>query len=108
MPTQPWQELTPEEASAALAADSTLRVLDVRTPREHKSHRLPRAVLVPVQELAARLQELDAAAKWLVHCEHGVRSLAACQLLRQAGFTDLRNLRGGLANWVACGLPLER
>ena len=31
-----------------------------------------------------------------------------CQLLRQAGFTDVRNLRGGLANWVACGLPLER
>ena len=106
--TSPWQELSPQEASKALAADPELRVLDVRTPREHQSHRLPRSLLVPLQELARRIGELDPAGKWLVHCEHGVRSLSACQLLRQAGFTDLRNLRGGLANWAACGLPLER
>lgn len=102
------QDLTPEQAAAALAADPTLRILDVRTPREHRSHRLPGAVLVPVQELPQRLDELDADARWLVHCEHGVRSVAACQILRQAGFDDLRNLRGGLAHWAACGLPLER
>ena len=108
MPNDPWQDLTPEQASTALAADPELCVLDVRTQREHLSHRLPKSVLVPVQELHLRLGELDPEAKWLVHCEHGVRSLNACRMLRQAGFTDLRNLRGGLANWVACGLPLER
>lgn len=109
MPTpQPWQDLDPQEASVALTADPQLRVLDVRTPREHQSHRLPGSVLVPVQELGRRIGELDKAAKWLVHCEHGMRSLTACQLLQQAGFTSVRNLRGGLANWVACGLPVER
>ena len=108
MPNPTWQDLTPEQASKALAADPELRALDVRTPREHQSHRLAHSVLVPVQELQRRIGELDPAGKWLVHCEHGVRSVSACHLLRQAGFTDVRNLRGGLANWVACGLPLER
>ncbi len=108
MPHPSWQDLTPEQAQAALRADPRLRILDVRTPREHQSHRLPGSVLLPVQELPLRLGELDQDAPWLVHCEHGVRSLTACQILVQAGFTDLRNLRGGLAHWAACGLPLER
>jgi rhodanese-related sulfurtransferase len=108
MPHQPWQDLSPQEASEALAADPELRVLDVRTPREHQSHRLAHSVLVPVQELQRRIGELDPAGKWLVFCEHGRRSLTACHFLQQAGFTDVRNLSGGIANWVACGLPLER
>jgi rhodanese-related sulfurtransferase len=102
-----YRDLAPEEARAELQRDPQLRLLDVRTPREHASHRLPNAVLVPIQELDARFAELDRDASWLVHCEHGQRSLYACALLAQAGFTKLVNLRGGLAHWAACGLPLE-
>jgi rhodanese-related sulfurtransferase len=102
-----YRDLDPTEAQAELQRDRTLRVLDVRTPQEHASHRLPNATLVPVQELARRIGELDKDASWLVHCEHGRRSLVACELLAQAGFTKLANLRGGLAYWAGCGLPLE-
>ena len=80
----------------------------MRTPREYRSHRLPSAVLIPVQELPKRIDELDPDASWLVHCEHGVRSRTACAILRQAGFQRVVNLDGGLANWIACGLPCER
>jgi rhodanese-related sulfurtransferase len=103
-----YRDLDPEAAQQELQRDPTLRLLDVRTEREHTSHRLPRATLVPVQELQARLHELDADANWLVLCEHGRRSVVACHLLGQAGFTKLANLRGGLAYWAGCGLPLER
>ena len=102
------RDLAPDEAAAELKRDPNLRILDVRTPREHKSHRLPGAALIPVQELGNRIDELDAKANWLVHCEHGVRSLTACTILRQAGFQRVANLRGGLANWIACGLACER
>ena len=103
----PYRDLDPETAEQELRTDPTLRVLDVRTAEEYASHRLPNAVLVPVQELQARLAELDPAANWLVHCEHGRRSLFACELLAAAGFHKLANLRGGLAFWAGCGLPLE-
>ena len=99
--------LQAEARSLGYALDPTLRVLDVRTEAEHRSHRLPNAVLVPVQELEQRLHELDREANWLVHCEHGRRSLWACEVLAQAGFQRLANLSGGLAYWSGSGLPLE-
>ena len=101
------RDLAPEEAQQELRDDPTLRILDVRTADEYRSHRLPKATLIPVQELATRLQELDTQANWLVYCEHGRRSLFACELMAKAGFTKLANLRGGLAYWSGCGLPLE-
>lgn len=102
-----YRDLDPSAAQQALHADASLRILDVRTPQEHASHRLPGAILVPVQDLARRIAELDKDANWLVHCEHGRRSVFACELLTQAGFTRVANLRGGLAHWAGCGLPLE-
>jgi rhodanese-related sulfurtransferase len=103
-----YRDLDPVDAQKELAADTTLRILDVRTPMEHQSHRLPGSTLVPVQELAQRLGELDKSANWLVHCEHGVRSRTACDILAKAGFTKLANLRGGIAHWAGCGLPFTR
>jgi rhodanese-related sulfurtransferase len=34
--------------------------------------------------------------------------VVACTILANAGFTQLANLRGGMANWLGCGLPVER
>lgn len=102
-----YRDLEPTEAQAELRADPSLRILDVRTQPEFDSHRLPNATLIPVQELEQRLAELDAGAHWLVHCEHGRRSLWACELLAQSGFRKLTNLRGGLAWWMECGLPVD-
>jgi rhodanese-related sulfurtransferase len=101
-----YRDLDPADADKELAADRTLRILDVRTPEEFASHRLPGALLLPVQELEQRLAELDKNTHWLVHCEHGRRSLFACEILAKAGFKKLANLRGGLAYWAGCGLPL--
>jgi rhodanese-related sulfurtransferase len=103
-----YRDLEPAEAQAELQNDPTLRILDVRTAPEYQSHRLPDATLIPVQELHLRLHELDPQTNWLVHCEHGRRSLFACDMLAAAGFTKLANLRGGLAYWSGCGLPLVR
>ena len=55
-----------------------------------------------------RIEELDPATRYLVTCEHGVRSVAACQILAQAGFQNLSNLQGGMAAWLAAGLPYSR
>lgn len=103
-----FRDLDPATAQAELDGDTDLRVLDVRTPEEHASHRLPDAVLVPIQELQQRVGELDADANWLVVCAHGQRSMFACQFLEQMGFERVANLRGGLAHWASSGLPLER
>jgi rhodanese-related sulfurtransferase len=103
-----FRDLDPETVQAELQANPAIRILDVRTQPEYLRHRLPGAVvLLPVQELARRLHELDADAEWLVYCEHGRRSVVACELMAQHGFRRLVNLRGGMAHWIGRGLAVE-
>jgi len=103
-----YRNLEPTDAQQELEQDPTLRLLDVRTQPEHDSHRLPDAKLLPVQELAQRVGELDRDQHWVVYCEHGVRSVAACEFLASVGFARITNIRGGMAHWAANGLPYER
>src|SRR5262249_21481285 len=77
-----------------------LFVLDVRTPAEFARDRIPRARLIPLDELEDRLGEMPARdAAVLVHCATGGRSAAACELLAQRGGTGLLNLAWGIQAW---------
>jgi rhodanese-related sulfurtransferase len=100
--------LDPAAAHRLLATQPQVRILDVRTPLEHARHRLAGSLLVPIQQLAQRLDDLDADADWLVYCEHGIRSRAACAFLSERGFQRVHNLLGGIAQWLQLGLPHER
>lgn len=103
-----YADLSPAEAKQAIADDPEMIVLDVRTEPEHRMHRIDGAILVPVQELPQRISELDPGRRYVVTCEHGVRSRMACSMLVQSGFKDLRNVVGGMARWVGEGLPVVR
>ena len=76
-------------------------VLDVRTPGEFAQlGHIPGAWLLPVDLMSSAPAVLPAGNKpVLVYCEHGVRSVAASQLLIAAGTRDVLNLSGGLATW---------
>lgn len=102
------RELTPAQAQAALQADPGLILLDVRTLPEYQEHRIARANLLPVQVLDQFVDRLDPARHYLVVCEHGRRSVAACEFLAAQGFTQLSNLTGGMAQWRSEGLPTEQ
>lgn len=88
------------EARRLLEADA-VTVLDVRTPGEYAQlGHIPNAWLIPVDLAASAPAVLPSDEKpVLVYCEHGVRSVAASQLLVAAGITDVLNLAGGLASW---------
>src|SRR5579872_188762 len=74
--------------------DATL--LDVREPHELALGTIDDAVQMPVSELEARMHELDSAKRYVVACRVGAKSRWAAQRLRDAGFTRVRHLRGGL------------
>lgn len=71
------------EARQRVARGAVL--LDVRTPEEFARGHIEGALNIPVQVLAARCGELPDGAAIVVHCKSGVRSAAACQLLRARG-----------------------
>jgi rhodanese-related sulfurtransferase len=103
---RPGEATAVKEVSAAEVKERTEKgqsflLLDVRQPSEWETARIEGARLVPLGELEARIAEL---ADWkdrpvVVHCHHGGRSAKACQILAQAGFTDVANLVGGIDAW---------
>ena len=93
------RDVDPAEALRLVAAGS-VHVLDVRTPEEHRRlGHIPGAILLPVDLVVSGVATLPRDRPLLVHCEHGVRSVYACEVLERAGFDDLVHLTGGLATW---------
>jgi adenylyltransferase/sulfurtransferase len=72
----------------------------VRNPEEIAICRIAGSTVIPLGELANRLNELDPARPMVVHCKSGVRSAKAVVLLRAAGFARLKNLKGGILGWI--------
>jgi rhodanese-related sulfurtransferase len=100
---------TPREACAMVARDSTIFLLDVRTPAEFagETGHLRDAFLLPVEELEARAAELDSVKGRLIiaYCRSGRRSRNAAALLGGKGFRVV-NLEGGILAWNAEKLPV--
>jgi rhodanese-related sulfurtransferase len=94
------QSLRCAELAAWLATGRTCTILDVRTPGEFHSHRIPGSYLVPLHELAERVEEVLALpGPLVVHCEHGIRSLDASMYLVWQGRRDVYNVVEGIAAW---------
>ncbi len=99
------EAITPAELRELQAAgDRQLRIIDVRTPEEHARGSIPGAVLMPLDQLRGRLQELegfDPNGLTVMHCRSGQRSYVAARLLEQRGFRNVRNLAGGYLSYLA-------
>jgi adenylyltransferase/sulfurtransferase len=76
-----------------------LTLLDVRNPHEYALCRIEGSTLIPLPELADRLDELDPRATVVVHCHAGGRSAQAVAFLRRRGFPRAINLAGGIEAW---------
>ena len=74
-------------------------LLDVREPDEHAIAKIEGSTLIPLGQLGARLSELPKDRELIVHCHHGGRSAQAVRGLIKHGFTNAKNLDGGIDAW---------
>lgn len=76
-------------------------LLDCRTPEEHATARIAGAILIPMQDLPGRLDELESFRRStvVVQCHHGMRSLKVARWLRDQGFSGAVSMRGGIEAW---------
>ncbi len=93
-------ETTVRELKRRLDRNEELFILDVRNREEYQLCRLPGSTLIPLPELPSRFQELDRSRELIIHCKSGMRSLKALHFLREKGFTNLKNLKGGILAWA--------
>jgi adenylyltransferase/sulfurtransferase len=95
-------EATVEELKDKIDRKAPLFLLDVREPNEYQISRIPGAVLIPLGQLPNRLSEIPKgpdAPEIIVHCKMGGRSAKAVAMMREQGFTRIKNLVGGILAW---------
>jgi len=99
--------VSPEKAAELLESMSDLRVIDVRAPGERAARAIERSAHTPLQRLADDMRDVPRDTPLLVYCAGGYRSSLAASLLQRDGFTNVRELAGGLAAWETGGLPVR-
>ena len=92
-------EITPLELKKKIDAHEPFVLIDVREPHEYQICRIPGSKLIPLGEVAKRMNELDSAQEIVVHCKSGMRSAKAVDLLMKSGFGKIHNLKGGILAW---------
>ncbi len=96
-----------DELRARLASEPGMVVIDVRQASEFETGHVPGALHLHAGDLPERLSELPRDRPIATICASGYRSSVAAGLLRQAGFHDVRAVRGGLPVLRAAGYPVE-
>jgi len=93
-------DITVNELKQRLDAGEKLNIIDVREQHEYDAFNIG-AKLIPLGELPGRLNELNELKneEIIVHCRSGARSNNAKQFLEDYGFSNVRNLLGGMLAW---------
>lgn len=91
---------TPEQFENNMQGSYLL--LDVREPEEYQARHIDDALLIPVGQLASRIDEIDEYkdATVLVYCRSGNRSVTAANILIDNGFKNVHNLSTGINGWT--------
>lgn len=93
-------DITVKELKEKMDRGEEVVLIDVRQPDEHEAFNVG-GQLIPLQSLPHRLQELEQHRddEVVVYCRSGARSGNAQRFLRQQGFSNVRNLQGGMLAW---------
>ncbi|MBI1344135.1 MAG: rhodanese-like domain-containing protein [Terrimonas sp.] len=93
--------ITAEALKQRIDAGEKLNIIDVRQPEEHAEFNIG-GILVPLGQIQSfQIDELEALKneELIIYCRSGRRSMTACMFLETMGFTNTRNLVGGILDW---------
>lgn len=98
------KEITVEDFKQKLDKGEKVFLLDVREPFEQYQSKIDyeHSKLIPVDQLQDRIKELEEhkEAEIVCMCRSGNRSAKACDLLEERGFSNVKNLKGGINEWA--------
>lgn len=102
-------KIAPDAFEEMLQQDSSIQLLDVRTPEEFQTGHLANAINLNFQspDFAKNISSLDKTRPTLVYCAVGGRSAQAATQLRKLGFTKVYDLKGGIIAWKAAGKAVK-
>ena len=100
------EEIEPKEALADVQSGEGVFV-DVREHYELDEVKYGMEFMhIPLGEIQERISEFPKDKMIIVGCRSGKRSMNACMFLKMQGYKNVRNLEGGILNWVETGMPV--
>lgn len=81
--------------------DSLVQIIDVRTPSEFSGGNIPGSINIDynASDFSVKMSELNKQAETLIYCHSGGRSGKASKILKELGFKEVYDLKGGFSNW---------
>ena len=95
------ESITTAELRTILNSNFQGLLIDVREPDEYAVANIEGSRLIPLKTLPQELDSLPKDCEILVHCKAGGRSAKAVQLMLDHGFTQVKNVTGGMDAWLA-------
>ncbi len=97
--------ITAQELKRRIDAGESLHIIDVREPDEVAESRIEGSTHIPLGEIMSfqlgELEDLDKDTELIMQCRSGKRSLQAGMMLETMGFTNVKNMEGGILDWQA-------
>lgn len=93
--------ITSQELKQKIENNENLHLLDVREPHENAEFNIG-GILIPLGKIQTmQLDEIEDLRneEIIVYCRSGMRSMQACMMLEQFGFSNVSNLVGGMIGW---------
>lgn len=101
-------EISPADLEVKRSSFKPPSIIDVRTPSEWESSHIEGSINIPITSLKGEIKNLNIPLNCPVVtiCLSAHRSIPAVRLFSLAGFSDVRQLQGGMMSWWKAGLPV--
>lgn len=96
---QGYTDLSPTDVNERMTAGGSVQLIDVRSPGEFSQGHIPKAKLIPLNDLPRRHQELKKSGDIILYCLSAARSKRGARLLVELGYENVYNMEGGISRW---------
>ncbi|RYD52083.1 MAG: rhodanese-like domain-containing protein [Sphingobacteriales bacterium] len=97
--------ISAQELKRRMDAGESLHIIDVREPDEVAESRIEGSTHIPLGDIMSfqlgELEDLDKDTELIMQCRSGKRSMQAGMMLETMGFTNVKNMEGGILDWQA-------
>lgn len=97
---KPIDELSVLKLKQMLDDNESFKLIDVREPNEHQICHIDEAELIPLAQIPSVFDKFNKDEKLVIHCKSGMRSANAVRQFKEAGFTNVHNVSGGILAWA--------
>ena len=94
------EEIDVFELKKKLDANSDLTIIDIRESSELAICKIKESIHIPMMDMPNKMKNLDKNEEFIIQCRSGARSARVCEYLMQSGFKNVKNLKGGILDWI--------